>query len=204
MLLSHKTALSYRYLDARTNPKVYGVSLHPQNKEITSQHVGLALCVPFYLAHFDDIGKLPNNRKAFERAYSRERLQKRKKTLQKWNVMNVSTPSDDPSESHSEITLSIPYKQPVLLTFSCPSHARAHADAYTHMDVMTTSHDTAVATTFELRLSDAEFLSERMNVPLCVVLRAWTDLSLRQSHAEVHLRMMRRKEDGSGDEEIHD
>lgn len=205
MLLSARSRLSFRFADKPGLRTVYGIGIIDKQSGVEQRrlptvpnddkadggprsltwpplHVGAALSVPFWCVTLHDL---------VERRVRAEEEKKGKKSVSAAALSSKRARSRD--EDGAELSSQDGGK--VVLAFACPSQARLQADG---LSVETNNEDGKQedgkarqrAEVVALDLGDARFLSERMNVPLCVVLRSWCALvGETKDEAEVFLHM---------------
>jgi len=189
MIVSPNAHVSFRFVDTRKAPNVFAIALaarRPDGSAMattdTPLHAGKALTLPFYLGRFAEIDKRHSRRMCEKARTSKMKTRRSRDVLRKWNVWpdEENTPYHAYEEIKEDEYEGNAHYLPLLLTYACPAHARAQAriiapevPAATATPTRQDETNEAHACVANLSLADAKFLSERMKVPLCVVLDAW-------------------------------
>jgi hypothetical protein len=185
MLIPKASTLTFRYLDTRSAPTVFGIALkRPTIHSVGGaggsdrRHIGKTLSTPFLVHHYDQIQLRDKTRVESEvTQYKRRRA---KTVLRKWNIFSDPEPSSSSPDRSSVDSSNLPPN--CLLTFLCPVHATAQADALHRLDQID-------ATATELSLTEAKYLGDHMNVPLCVIISSASDLDTREVRVEMYMRV---------------
>lgn len=185
-LVHPESKLNFRYLDARRSPFVYGLTTAFQRNELRRSETSSSLLVtPLKLMDFHDIQRKSVGSRKDEMERARQKNTESKRISRKWDpcftsmVDNQEIQGEDRylNENNDDEK-----KGTAILTFMCPAHAKIQAQ------LMRSCFSLNIYP-IEILLTDAKYLSERMNLPLSVVISAWCDAHARRSHAEIYLRM---------------
>lgn len=179
-LVHPESKLSFRYLDARRSPCVYGLTTAIQRNDLRRPETSSSLLVtPLKLMNFHDIQKKSRGSRKDEMERARQKNKESKRISRKWDPCFTSTVDNQESQGENNDDEK---KGTAILTFMCPAHAKIQAE------LMRSCFSLNIYP-IEILLTDAIYLSERMNLPLSVVISAWCDAHARGSHAEIYLRM---------------